>query len=369
MATQSDFSRNADAGIRLTDIDGNVSVTQSIFEQNDGYGLAASDGADGNAFAIGGNLTIQTSTIRDGLGVESVGRDLLVEDNIDLTLSLMNETLSVGEFASLGDLLVDLIDSNFLVGRTLTLNDGATLSIDDTSSVCAATVLINPGATVGGKGTICANSHIINNGGTLGPGFSPGHLTLDAEFEQAGTGTLVLEIGGTVPGVEYDVLEVNGLATIAGFVQLVFIGGYAPETGDSFDVLQVAGTLDLSSAMIEVFGLPAGLNVDVDLLSGTVTVVIGGDFDGDGDLDITDIDLLVANIAGGSNDPRFDLTGDGFVDLADRDQWLAESGALNLPSGNPYLLADANLDGVVDISDFNIWNANKFTNVAAWSRR
>ena len=36
-------------------------------------------------------------------------------------------------------------------------------------------------------------------------------------------------------------------------------------------------------------------------------------------------------------------------------------------SGNPYLLGDANLDGVVDTSDFNVWTSNKFTSVAAWS--
>jgi hypothetical protein len=55
------------------------------------------------------------------------------------------------------------------------------------------------------------------------------------------------------------------------------------------------------------------------------------------------------------------------VDLADRDAWLAEAGAVNLPSANPYLLGDANLDGVVDGLDFGIWNAHKFTAVTAWS--
>ncbi|MEM8681600.1 MAG: hypothetical protein AAGF97_19815, partial [Planctomycetota bacterium] len=38
----------------------------------------------------------------------------------------------------------------------------------------------------------------------------------------------------------------------------------------------------------------------------------------------------------------------------------------HLPSGNPYLLGDANLDGIVDGQDFLIWNANKFTNTDHW---
>ena len=62
----------------------------------------------------------------------------------------------------------------------------------------------------------------------------------------------------------------------------------------------------------------------------------------------------------------YDLTADGLVDIADRDAWLAEAGAVNNASGNPYLVGDFNLDGVVDVGDFNIWNGNKFTNVAEW---
>ncbi|MEM7316082.1 MAG: hypothetical protein AAF497_23355, partial [Planctomycetota bacterium] len=82
---------------------------------------------------------------------------------------------------------------------------------------------------------------------------------------------------------------------------------------------------------------------------------------------VDDLDAIVAEIAAGSNSTAFDLTGDGIVNLADRDEWLATAGAVNLSSGNPYLLGDSNLDGVVDISDFNIWNANKFNSVAEWS--
>ncbi len=99
-----------------------------------------------------------------------------------------------------------------------------------------------------------------------------------------------------------------------------------------------------------------------------LTAAPAGDFDNDGDLDGDDIDLLVANIALGPADPAtFDVTNDGNVDLADRDQWLVLAGAMNLPSGNPYLTGDANLDGVVDVQDFNAWNRNKFTAAAAWT--
>ena len=90
------------------------------------------------------------------------------------------------------------------------------------------------------------------------------------------------------------------------------------------------------------------------------------DFNGDTRLDCIDIDMMTAAVASGSTDLTFDLTGDGAVTIADRDAWLAGAGAAFLPSGNSYLLGDANLDGLVDGQDFLIWNQNKFTGIAAW---
>ena len=92
----------------------------------------------------------------------------------------------------------------------------------------------------------------------------------------------------------------------------------------------------------------------------------GGDFDSDGDFDCDDINELTAAIVNGDMSPTYDINLDGYVTIADVDQWLVTAGGFQLLSGNPYLPGDANLDGVVDIADFNIWNANKFTNQTAW---
>jgi hypothetical protein len=94
--------------------------------------------------------------------------------------------------------------------------------------------------------------------------------------------------------------------------------------------------------------------------------ILAGDFNEDGTLSCADIDLLISSIAADSAELTYDLTGDGAVDLLDRDAWLVAAGQENLASGDPYLLGDADLDGVVDTSDFNIWNSNKFTAAAAW---
>lgn len=109
-------------------------------------------------------------------------------------------------------------------------------------------------------------------------------------------------------------------------------------------------------------------------LSGRVEYVTGGpacDFDGMNGCNIDDIDALVAESAAGTNDPAFDLTGDGLVDLNDitdpDDGWLRQAGEENLGPGQSYLGADSTLDGTVDGQDFLAWNTNKFTDGALWS--
>ena len=104
----------------------------------------------------------------------------------------------------------------------------------------------------------------------------------------------------------------------------------------------------------------------LDVAHGTPVTGIDGDFDNDGAYGCSDVDALVADIANGNNSASFDLDGDGSVNGADLDAWLAEAGEANIGPGRSYLEGDANLDGVVDTSDFNVWNGNKFTGTPAW---
>jgi hypothetical protein len=111
-----------------------------------------------------------------------------------------------------------------------------------------------------------------------------------------------------------------------------------------------------------VFGNPTALSsASGEIFAVTLTRIASGDFDGDGDYACADVDALVSEIASGNNSVAYDLTGDSLVDQADLVAWLAEAGAAELPSQNPYLAGDANLDGTVDGVDFLQWNTNKFT--------
>ncbi len=62
------------------------------------------------------------------------------------------------------------------------------------------------------------------------------------------------------------------------------------------------------------------------------------------------------------------MTADGLVDINDVNAWLVAAGAQNVAvtGGSPFLVGDANLDGAVDVSDFNVWNSNKFQSSQGW---
>ena len=98
------------------------------------------------------------------------------------------------------------------------------------------------------------------------------------------------------------------------------------------------------------------------------TASLAGDFIQNGQLDLADIDALVAEIVAGTHQPAFDLTSDNLVNLDDLNRWLDLAGNCNLGFGRSYLPGDANLSGIVDFLDFNIWASNRFTSNAAWSK-
>ena len=111
----------------------------------------------------------------------------------------------------------------------------------------------------------------------------------------------------------------------------------------------------------------AAEQVGVDRLRASTAAYDLADLNRDGHADVTDLDLVVADVAAGLDSPVFDLTGDGIVNDEDVSEWRRLGGIANLPLGESYLEGDANLDGSVDVSDFNLWNQNQFTANAAWS--
>ncbi len=86
-----------------------------------------------------------------------------------------------------------------------------------------------------------------------------------------------------------------------------------------------------------------------------------GDFDADGKVDATDIDLLFSQIPSAVPpvNERYDLVDNDGSDHRDRDELI-----LNI-LGTSY--GDATLDGAVDATDFSSWSVNRFQTGTRWA--
>jgi fibronectin-binding autotransporter adhesin len=83
--------------------------------------------------------------------------------------------------------------------------------------------LVEEGA-LGGSGSV--QSIQVGFSGTLAPGSSAGLLTVNDELAFSG-GTLAIELGGTVRGLEYDALDVGGAVSLGGAtLEISFLDGF-----------------------------------------------------------------------------------------------------------------------------------------------
>jgi hypothetical protein len=103
---------------------------------------------------------------------------------------------------------------------------------------------------------------VTNTSGTVAPGASPGTLTVGS-FTQGSGGTLAIEVDGTAPGTQHDVLAVTGAAALDGTVAVDRDAGFNPASSDTFQFLTSAsrtGTFDT----ITGGSLPGGAAFSLD---------------------------------------------------------------------------------------------------------
>ncbi len=111
-----------------------------------------------------------------------------------------------------------------------------------------------------------------------------------------------------------------------------------------FGVLQSNGKSGVDGADFSAhFSVTGQLGADDYTLTSNIGVV-AGDFNNDGVLTATDMDLLTNEVQSGDNDVVFDVNGDGAVNQEDRIFWIEDL-------ANSYV-GDSNLDGVFDSGDF-----------------
>ncbi len=175
------------------------------------------------------------------------------------------------------------------------------------------------GGTLAGDGTVAAS---LENYGIVTPGASAGILQIAGTYGQRGSGSLVIELGGTDNSTtpQFDQVLVDDFAVLGGGLSLSLINGYSATLGDQFDILIADGGVS------GTFDTLVGITIDPDTALAVtyqpdrirVTVATVGDLTLDGVVNEFDLARMAANWL--SDDATWadgDVNGDGVVDMAD----------------------------------------------------
>ncbi len=134
----------------------------------------------------------------------------------------------------------------------------------------SACTLVGPVTLNGGvlSGTGIIQGDLTNNGGYISPGVSssPGRLAVSGNFTQGANGTTIVKRGGPGGG-QFDQLQVGGLASLGGKLDIKTINGYTADPADTFSPLSfgsVSGTFASVSSNAQVTVATTGLLTSVD---------------------------------------------------------------------------------------------------------
>src|SRR5262249_25758200 len=118
-----------------------------------------------------------------------------------------------------------------------TQTDGTTLLSGGTLTASGGVNL--QGGSLSGTGTVNGN---VTNAGTVSPGGdgAAGVLTINGSYTQTDSGVLLIELGGTTAGTQYDQPKVSGAANPAGTLTVQLLDGLGPAAGNAFQVLTFA---------------------------------------------------------------------------------------------------------------------------------
>jgi hypothetical protein len=137
------------------------------------------------------------------------------------------------------------LNNPFSNGGTVTIATGATLTVSGSYTQTAGTTTVDGTLTptgsvsiqaglLAGSGTVHAN---VTNAATVGPGDSPGILTINGTYTQTSAGALNIEIGGTTAGTGFDQLAISGTATLDGALNISLVNGFQPSAGSTYKIL------------------------------------------------------------------------------------------------------------------------------------
>jgi T5SS/PEP-CTERM-associated repeat protein len=261
--------------------------------------------------AAGGQISGRGTINVGGAGLTNNGHIALSSGISDIFGDVNNDTnsASIGITVSGNADVTFWDDVNNVAGSLFRVSAGSSATFFGTFS----------GAGISGTGDMYLEADVT-------PGASPAVAEFGGNVSLGSNAGLVIELGGLAIGSEHDALDVAGLLSLDGLLDVDLIDGFVPEAGNVFDVLDW-GTLDGEFAAIDLPPL-AGLEWNTSQLYtlGVLGVETGlvGDYNNNGAIDAADYTLWRDALTAGSfllNDPTPES-----VDETDFDYWRAHFG-------------------------------------------
>jgi autotransporter-associated beta strand protein len=194
-----------------------------------------------NLRAGGGSVFTNSGTIND-TNTGAVGISLYPDTS---NFSFANS----GNYTKSGGAITTISIPFANTGNVTVTGTGSTLRFTGTYTQTAGSLSVGSGAlarfdsnvtlagAVTGAGTVQAPTVTVS--GELRPGSSPGSLTINGNLTLAATSALLIEIGGTTQGTDYDFLSVTGNASLGGDLRVTLVNGFSSSinSGHNFTIL------------------------------------------------------------------------------------------------------------------------------------
>jgi autotransporter-associated beta strand protein len=189
-------------------------------------------GTNAALISLQGGTAEFTQPLTNGPSGAILGRGTLMVGGAGLT-----NNGNIGFSGGFTDVYGDV--ANNAGARIVTSGGGTTTFYDDVTAAggemrvsagCAAVFFgsYNGGAT--GAGTVYAE-------GDLRPGHSPAAVAFEGSLVLGSSAALDIELGGTVPGTQYDTVSVGQNLTLGGLLNVALIDGFRPSHNDAFQIL------------------------------------------------------------------------------------------------------------------------------------
>ncbi len=209
--------------------------------------------------------------------------------------------------------------------RSLTIGAGTSGSAD--FALRSGIVTVTNGVTVAPLGKLSGSGRLVGNvvnQATVGPGNSPGTITVQGNYTQASTVMLEVEIAGPA-AASYDSLAITGNATLGGTLRLTPLGNALEQLSStsSLEVVTTAGTITgafsnaANGARVTTTDGLASFQVNYAAHSVVLSDFVAVDSDSDGlpDYWMQQYFGHIAHVAGDNSQATDDADGDGMTNI------------------------------------------------------